>query len=233
MILFLNDIFLFAKTGKIEKVSWNSFEFFKAFVLSLIMSYMVFILIIAIMQGILYYLNLPPPINNSALFFKNKTFAYKLSTVGLIGPILEELSFRLLLKYQPVNFIIFLFASTLNVDIIKNFSIVCIVSLYAFLGLVIHQFLSIHKCTDNLIRKIFETYPRLILYFSITLFAIIHLFNYNLSSIPTLLIPFIILPQFFDAFILSYFRVSFGIIASISLHSVHNLLLIFISHLNN
>lgn len=61
-----------------------------------------------------------------------------------------------------------------------------------------------------------------VFYGSTVLFAALHLYNFKFDQISFLILPFLILPQFFTGLVLAWLRVRRGIGASIILHAVFN-----------
>lgn len=66
---------------------------------------------------------------------------------------------------------------------------------------------------------------KIVYYLSAVLFASVHLSNFE-SGFPLWLSPLLVLPQFFAGLVLGYTRVRLGLFWSITLHALHNGLLI-------
>lgn len=59
-------------------------------------------------------------------------------------------------------------------------------------------------------------------YIATTLFAVIHLHNFNLNQTPAWLLPLLVLPQWFTGLVLGWVRVRRGIGAAILMHAIFN-----------
>lgn len=59
-------------------------------------------------------------------------------------------------------------------------------------------------------------------YAATTLFAVIHLHNFNLNQTPAWLLPLLVLPQWFTGLVLGWVRVRRGIGAAILMHAIFN-----------
>jgi len=144
------------------------------------------------------------------------------------APILEELIFRLHLKYRRwvINILLplaIIIISTLLID--TNSSIITIGVI--LIGLIILTLfiifnLKITTCLEQVWNKKFN----LVFYISTILFALIHITNYELSVTVLLLTPILILPQFISGFLIGYLRVKSGFIWGVTLHMVGNAILI-------
>jgi len=116
----------------------------------------------------------------------------------ILAPVLEELIFRLYLRYK-YNFIARLF----------------------IFGFIITGRTNKSKIEDAFKRFWFKQY-RYIFYFSAIFFGFVHIFNYDYSIKMFLLIPLLTAPQIVMGVFLGYMRVRFGIFQSIILHTLHN-----------
>lgn len=140
----------------------------------------------------------------------------------IIGPIIEELVFRLGLVNKRINFqisfiLVFFFciydslAKLGNVGISFGISILILSIILIFL----------HKM--KLIERIYS-YNICILYFaSIIIFGFIHTTNYENATIWVYLIsPILVLPQLIGGVTLLFLRVKYGLIYAIASHMMYN-----------
>ena len=140
----------------------------------------------------------------------------------LIAPIIEELIFRLPLRFSKVNIItsfclvIFLILNKLNFYLALSISIV----LLGFLLLRINEGSDIIKRADNF----FTRYFFWIFYFQVFLFGFLHLINFNLDFRYFYLFPFFIIGYILIGCYLGYIRVRYnlGIYICIVTHMVIN-----------
>ncbi len=150
--------------------------------------------------------------------------AIKIILAGLIiGPIIEEILFRLLLKPRYWNVLLF-FAFSISmmiVSIIK--SNVLYLLIFTFLGcitLILCKKKTYLKAAQKFILRRFY----FAFYLSCFLFSLIHFTNYHPASYKLLLsMPLIILPQFIGGAFLGFVRMKYGIKYSFLFHSITNI----------
>ena len=123
----------------------------------------------------------------------------------IINPFLEELIFRLGLRYNFKNF--------------KNYSILPVSAIGT------RSLTKIEIYLNHFWRSKF----RLIFFFSAAIFAYFHLSNYQLSSTVLLLSPILIAPQFITALFLGYLRIRYSFMLGYFLHAIHNTFFIIVS----
>lgn len=119
----------------------------------------------------------------------------------IIAPIFEELFFRsyIVKRYSPIHPIVFLSDA---------------------LGIYTKD--RLYPVLENY----WDKYFNYVVYFSAILFALVHIFNYEITRNVILLTPLLVLPQFVIGLMLAYFRVKFGLVWSVYFHALHNLVLI-------
>ena len=164
--------------------------------------------------------------------FKNAEELYtsfELLAIGaLLFPLLEEVGFRLYLRFRPIYlslsstvlcyyFITKVIYKTNNLDINNDFIVRVIISI--FLGVLV--FLISNKYQKHL-QKFWKTNIRWILYFSIFLFGFVHILNYELSIKVFLLFPLITLPQLVAGALIGFARINYGFIYGLSMHMISN-----------
>lgn len=147
----------------------------------------------------------------------------------LILPFIEELVFRLPLRYKKVNFIPFivLITSINGVILFETFHFP--LSLSIPLLVVVTAILIFYIFNRNMAEKretiLSSNYP-LYFYAVTTLFALAHLSNFNYSVSLLLFAPIVVLPQFVGGFLFGFIRIKQGFIWGFFLHALHNAILI-------
>ncbi len=163
-----------------------------------------------------YYFKLNLPQVNINENIMNKIFFYSFIFI-LIGPILEELLYRLPLKKNKYSYLS-LFVGVIYVIIFDFLPIRIMLGLY--LASIIY--LQLTK------RKI----PNLFIFFSILMFTISHIGNYNIIDLKlmnTAGLIFLFLPQLVVGIITSVFRLKFSFKYAIFYHSIYNLIVILLA----
>jgi hypothetical protein len=156
------------------------------------------------------------------------------------GPFIEELIFRLPLRFKKVYFIpfILIFLFYVGTLIFKTFHLSLAVSIPLFAGITAFSFFFIFNRNMAEKRETILAANYSFYFYSLTiLFALFHLSNYNYT--PNLLIfaPIVVLPQFICGFLIGFIRIKQGFIWGYFFHALHNaifvlpvLLLPFYSH---
>jgi hypothetical protein len=158
----------------------------------------------------------------------------------IFSAVIEELTFRLPLNASPINLSIsaLLFALFPVGSLLLKFgsfglatpterwlwravfSILVASALFLLLRI---------EAVKRLTERIWIDHFRSVLYFSCFTFGLVHLFNYRFTSLTgtiLFLAPLLVLPQIISGFILAFTRMRLGLIWSITLHAVHNLVLL-------
>lgn len=163
------------------------------------------------------------------------------------GPITEEMTFRMGLKYSPYRLgytFVFLLSIVVSALIVffENFHngisdlINAVIDSFGSLGIlyygmfIIFGGLVLGKIFKHGIdgRKMAVFYSKnfsYLFYFSALLFAIVHLFNFTGFEEIWYLAPLLVAPQFFLGLVLAYVRMFYGLRWSILLHFLHNSLI--------
>ncbi len=142
----------------------------------------------------------------------------------LMIPFVEELTFRLFLKFKPQYFCLSVFLLVqsfggLFLGSKENFGFI-ILGVPFLLGLTAFILSMSNKEEYS---KFWEKNIRYILYFSIISFGIIHVSNFKETTSPILLmIPIIIFPQLLMGTILGFLRIKYGFIYSFIYHALNN-----------
>jgi membrane protease YdiL (CAAX protease family) len=146
--------------------------------------------------------------------------------VIFLGPLIEEVVFRLHLKYRAwvVNILLPLAFSGLIYIVLDsigqhvNFMIVlaAIVLLYS---------LFLIK-NPNALAAFWDRKFPVIFYITALSFALVHIFNFELSQEIILITPLLVAPQFVLGFLIGYLRVRLGFMWGVALHVSHNAVLV-------
>ena len=158
-------------------------------------------------------------------FTENNIIFSLVATICLFDPIYEELTFRLYLRSLPIyisisiSLVVYLLLSdigkfelySLNIDIVY-------IGILFFLLL---KFFAIVK-VKRMVQKFWGKNFKYIFYFSVLLFALLHLRNFQLTPKHIVFIPLLILPQLISGIIFGYSRMKYGIFWSIFLHILNN-----------
>ncbi len=189
-------------------------------------------------------------------FFIENSIFFIILLVFFWGPITEEFTFRLALRYSPYNFgfflsfICFLFFEVLiainnNLNELIEDLILYLGTFYFFLAIVfllifngfLFGWIIINSKLSKQIESFYNKNFSFIFYFFIIAFASLHIFNYTNFNELWLALPFLVAPQLFLGFILSYIRIRYGFVWSIFYHIFHNSLvslpLLFFSQISN
>lgn len=151
----------------------------------------------------------------------SKTYIFIL--IVFLGPLVEEIGFRLLLLKKKFFFtisMVFIYVCLKKIYFIQwgiyNFT-------FFVLGLIIVAISA--YCIENftsILGKIYSQYYGLLFYFFAVFFAIIHIKNFTQLENHLYLAPIVVFPQFFDAIVFGYFRLKNGFFFSLLIHSIIN-----------
>lgn len=128
---------------------------------------------------------------------KSKWFILFLGVI--IAPLFEELIFRLYLRkrYNPIRLVSFISG------IVKPSS---------------------HEHIKAVVDRNWHKYYGSFFYVATLIFALIHITNYELTTIVLIFIPLLTAPQFLAGLFMGYLRVRFGLLWGMLLHFLHNLI---------
>ncbi len=168
--------------------------------------------------------DLPKPIYNE--FFTNRTELEKLFFIAILGPISEELSFRLGLIFSKLNFSILVSGIMYYVLAICT-DINWIIGLYLWLisGFLVYFSISISSSTVVKLSSFWSENRLEIFYMLLLIFSILHLWNYEWNLRFWKYSLLLIVPHVIGGFFYSYARFKKGILFSICLHICNNGLL--------
>lgn len=148
---------------------------------------------------------------------------YSIFSYAIITPLLEELSFRLWLKYSKINIAISLFSTILLLIKVDSSLHICLLLLAILLFIVL-----IIEFTKFKLSFIWDKYQKIIFLFSCFLFGISHIYNFKINNTILLLSPIITLQQISMGIILAKTRIKNGVIYSILPHSLYNSIIILV-----
>ncbi len=162
--------------------------------------------------------------NAVAQLVSSESLLFIILIVIFIGPISEELTFRLGLKYSNIKtalnlgLLIGLIPSFLPQnffsDLLPRVLLTLLVSLSAFIVL--------KRIKKEKIQSWYTKHFRVLIYLSIFLFGIAHISNYTDLQKVWFLIPLLIAPQLLAGALFAFIRSVYGLKYSIYLHMLHN-----------
>ncbi len=153
--------------------------------------------------------------------FANSSDFEILFMMAVYAPIIEELTYRLPLKFSKWNLIISLMG--LNLAILRIFGE--IEYLYCFVssvggGTLFYFYLRPKRVT--ILRELWFKNKLAIFYIFLFIFSFLHLKNYEITTEVLLFSPIIILPRILGGLVYSYIRLSSSIILAICFHAFNN-----------
>lgn len=226
MIKFYKDLYLFLKNCEAESL----FKLNKrGLVVYSLINYFLFIVLFSL---VLKFLDeaIGIPAHKSSSSLKGKSILYILSIGVFIVPVIEELGFRLYLKYSKINLSIscavlaYFFVSVISETKLYQLSGALFYKLFFCLALAILFFLLLNRDRKKLLQQFWIRNQQAIIYFSILIFSAIHVRNLILvDTSDYLLAPLLLLPQILLATLLAYTRYRAGIGYAMLIHGFANL----------
>ena len=116
----------------------------------------------------------------------------------VIGPLIEELIFRLYLRYKN-NYALHFLISIVSITGVRN-----------------------EQKAETFLISFWKKRYKYIFYFSAVIFGLIHISNFEFSYTILLLSPILVAPQIILGIIIGYIRVRNGFVSGLLLHSLHN-----------
>jgi len=220
-LLELNNIWKLAKSGFIgaQKRSWKQTLIFilKIFLILLIFKIISFGLIYILDQFEIY--KIPTNLNRSR--FENLSDLEILLLSSIYAPIVEELAFRLPIKFSKRNLII----ASISLSLISLRIFLQLDYLYSLVISFTIGVLLYYIIQDKLIKLIstFWSKNKLVIFYSLLMiFSLYHLKKYEITTDLLIFSPIILLPRILSAIVYSYVRLSSGIITAIVIHALNN-----------
>jgi hypothetical protein len=157
----------------------------------------------------------------------------------LILPVVEEIAFRLSLKFKPIYlaltsgvFLYYLLTKAVFGTKISAVDETFITRAALSLGLVLLLYPLLNmKSISKKLSEIWTNHFRSIYYVSCITFAWIHIFNYEWTWMNLLFLPLITLPQLMTGIISGYTRTAFGFRYPLFFHMATNLIAVSLSFL--
>lgn len=224
---YLNTFFSFLRTGKIKTADNER---------NLIINTILFVIIMYILAGILAIiigittkgLNITNQTSNT---LAERSTAMMFLFPVIIGPILEEIGFRLSLKFSRINMSLtssvltyFILSDILDVNYYFTTNYLLIRISASILTGVFIYFLFVNKKIQVLIKNFWNANSKLILYLFAFVFAFWHITNFGSVKDLYFLMPILTIPQLIYAFTFSFIRLRIGVFYSIIVHSLFNLI---------
>lgn len=171
---------------------------FKSVISLLIIEIPLMAVLILLISG-LETLGLVDPDNHKILdMIKSYPVVLLLVLTVVIGPLIEELIFRLYLRYK------------------NNYALHFLISIVSLTGARNEQ------KAETFFISLWKKRYKFIFYFSAVIFGLIHISNFEFSYTILLLSPILVAPQIILGLIIGYSRVRMGFISGLLLHSLHN-----------
>lgn len=176
----------------------SKYEKFKTLVSLLIIEIPLMAVLILLISGF-ETLGLVDPENHKILdMIKSYPVVLLLLLTVVIGPFIEELIFRLYLRYK------------------NNYALHFLISIVSITGAQNEQ------KAETFFISLWKKKYKFIFYFSAVIFGLIHISNFEFSYTILLLSPILVAPQIILGLIIGYTRVRNGFISGLLLHSFHN-----------
>lgn len=219
----IKEIFYLLKTGVTTKEHYTILETIKfliKLIVLLIASYIFVFMVFKVLKN--YGVDIPRPDRFDEI---RSWSAFKIILYStILAPILEELNFRLPLRYSKINFSILigfivylLLRIVLNVEYEKPISY----GLGVLICIIIYKLVSTKGFT--LVSLFWKNNPLFIFYFFLFAFSLLHLGNHSKITLHLMLIsPLLLLPKIIAGVFLSYARLKTTVISSIILHMLNN-----------
>lgn len=171
---------------------------FAIFALGFILSF-VFVILLGVLSK---YGFIPSEDHKLAEFLNSMSKVQIIALTVIIVPIIEELIFRLYLRYK------------------NNYLLQLFMSLFYILGT------KRKNRIEKRIKKIWYKKYAYVFYFSAILFGFVHILNFKSAKSLLLFLPIITAPQIVVGILAGYLRVRFNLVLGIFLHAIHNMVFI-------
>ncbi|GER59123.1 CPBP family glutamic-type intramembrane protease [Patiriisocius marinus] len=217
----LNNLWLLAKTGNVEQGKSDFSKSFSLLIKLFIILILFKILYLALVLGIELSASVTIPKVANDLEFDNYNGLLKFTLVALIAPILEELTFRLGLKFSKTNVLFFIAGITyIFLKIIIQLEWYICLIMVAVITLLFSLVLK-----NKLLQKLKDFWKKnrlLLFYFLLFSFTFLHITNFKLDNAILIYLPLLMLPHLLAGFVFSYARLKSGILLAICLHVLNN-----------
>ncbi|SHK73456.1 CAAX protease self-immunity [Maribacter aquivivus] len=222
----LKDIGTLLKTGYIEGDKLLLKDQIRIFFKLLGLIFLLKLFYLGISLGLNSIDGIDIPLPSETQDFDSYSGFLKFSILAIVAPILEELTFRLGLKFSKRNFIVMISGIIYALlKIVLDFSVyIALVS-----ALAIATFLTFTLSPKIIISltNYWKNHRLIIFYLLIISFSILHIANYDLNSTIVVYIPLIAFSHVLGGVVFSYARLKYNILLAIGLHMAHNALISF------
>lgn len=186
--------------------------------------FLVFITIIIIYGPIITLIGLEELEHKMDDLLKESHPIIMLLTAVLVAPFFEEMVFRYPLKNAGLSLLFILLSlSCLAYDFFNlDLNLYFLVPI-GFLGILLFSTFVDYFFRDKL-KNLFIKYFPWIFYYSVVIFAFLHVYNFELNPDQWFLAPLLVIPQFLLALLLGYVRIRNNIWSSVYLHALNNLI---------
>lgn len=171
------------------------------------------------------------PVNLLGHLLENQKLIYQFVVICMIAPFVEEMLFRVCLRYSKLNFAVtagfcfYIFPGIL----IKGRGIFgednplsLRIALVLIVIATVYSILQRNQAIDNRLTKFWSLHFKLIFYLSVISFGFLHVTNFENSLTVILLAPMLTLPQIAGGFMFGYIRLKYGILYAVLLHAANN-----------
>jgi hypothetical protein len=217
----LKNIWSLIKTGSVKTEKRNPLQML--FFIAKMLLILVLFKIISI--GLIFFLNslglYELPINLNRARFESFTNVEVLLLLSVYGPIMEELTFRLPLKFSKWNLTIASIGITATIcRVLVQLEYKYSITLSIGIGIAIYYILN-KKLLEN-ISEFWIKNKLLIFYVLLIIFSFLHLKNYDMTFELLLFSPIFMLTHILGGIFFSYVRLNSGILLAICFHSFNN-----------
>ena len=203
------------------------------FWICVLLSFMLVIPVMAIF-GILEQYKLFPDTDEHAVkkMLESTPFPLVFLAGAIIGPIIEELGFRLALVPKKWYFVIssWIVSGYYVMLFYQNKSTIAAAAVLLVLMLLTALMVGMPQQWNYRFQLLYSLHYPYLFYGLALLFAIVHLMNYTLSWQVVLLSPVLVLPQFILGTVLGYLRMRQGMAWAIALHITYNSILLALTY---
>lgn len=230
----LKDIALFIKSPRIDTID-KSTKFKIYDTIGLFFLKLIFLIPVVIFFAVVYD---PENISTSKMSERFSPLVF-LMVAGIILPFVEEIGFRLSLKFKPIYlalssgvFLYYLLTKAVfftKVSAVDESFIIRIGSAIVLI-LILFPLFNLQSVKDKLV-KFWNNNFNLIYYFTCIAFAWVHMSKYEITWLNIVLLPILTMPQLMSGIISGYTRVAFGFQYPLLFHMTTNLIMIGMSFL--
>jgi len=234
MSVIIRELLILLKTGGIDNVNLSRLNHVKTLIYIFIISTVMVICSFFIIAMTYYILDWRIPTNYLLTETKTQGIWYLFLVSNIISPIIEEIRHRVCLRYSSLNFSLmlgawfyFIFGYIYKGNerfFWENNFFTYRISVSFFLIILLYKLLGRYGKINIRLKNLWINYKKSIFYFFIISFGFIHITNFPINTNTLIMTPIITLPQTFLGLMLGYTRLKYGIIYSILMHTLFNLI---------